>query len=63
MEERVRDVIPTDRKVVVFTAFTDGLNKHKVVSERRNASRSRVQTTPSSACRPWTDSRTTLRSV
>ena len=31
VEERIRDVISTDRKVVVFTAFTDGLNKHKAV--------------------------------
>ena len=31
VEERIRDVISTDRKVVLFTAFTDGLNKHKAV--------------------------------
>ena len=31
VEERIRDVISTDRKVMVFTAFTDGLNKHKAV--------------------------------
>jgi SWI/SNF-related matrix-associated actin-dependent regulator 1 of chromatin subfamily A len=31
VEERIRDVIATDRKVVVFTAFTEGLTKHKAV--------------------------------
>jgi SWI/SNF-related matrix-associated actin-dependent regulator of chromatin subfamily A-like protein 1 len=31
VEERIRDVIATDRKVVVFTAFTEGLIKHKAV--------------------------------
>jgi SWI/SNF-related matrix-associated actin-dependent regulator 1 of chromatin subfamily A len=31
VEERIRDVISTDRKVVLFTAFNDGLNKHKAV--------------------------------
>jgi SNF2 family DNA or RNA helicase len=31
VEERIRDVISTDRKVIVFTAFTDGLKKHKAV--------------------------------
>src|SRR6476620_3818262 len=31
VEERIRDVISTDRKVVLFTAFTDGLKKHKAV--------------------------------
>jgi SWI/SNF-related matrix-associated actin-dependent regulator 1 of chromatin subfamily A len=31
VEERIRDVISTDRKLVLFTAFTDGLNKHKAV--------------------------------
>ena len=31
VEERIRDVIATGQKVIVFTAFTDGLNKHKAV--------------------------------
>jgi SWI/SNF-related matrix-associated actin-dependent regulator of chromatin subfamily A-like protein 1 len=31
VEERIRDVISTDRKAIVFTAFTDGLKKHKAV--------------------------------
>jgi SWI/SNF-related matrix-associated actin-dependent regulator 1 of chromatin subfamily A len=31
VQERIRDVISTDRKAIVFTAFTDGLKKHKVV--------------------------------
>jgi SWI/SNF-related matrix-associated actin-dependent regulator 1 of chromatin subfamily A len=31
VEERIRDVIATDRKVIVFTAFTEGLKKHKAV--------------------------------
>ena len=31
VEERVRDVIATGQKVIVFTAFTDGLRKHKAV--------------------------------
>jgi SWI/SNF-related matrix-associated actin-dependent regulator 1 of chromatin subfamily A len=31
VEERIRDVISTDRKVIVFTAFTHGLRKHKAV--------------------------------
>jgi SNF2 family DNA or RNA helicase len=31
VEERIRDVISTGRKVVVFTAFTSGLDKHKAV--------------------------------
>jgi SWI/SNF-related matrix-associated actin-dependent regulator 1 of chromatin subfamily A len=29
VEERIRDVLATGQKVIVFTAFTDGLNKHK----------------------------------
>src|SRR4029078_5165134 len=29
VEERIRDVISTNRKVVVFTTFTEGLNKHR----------------------------------
>src|SRR6516165_6545350 len=29
--ERIRDVIATGDKVIVFTAFTDGLNKHRAV--------------------------------
>jgi SWI/SNF-related matrix-associated actin-dependent regulator of chromatin subfamily A-like protein 1 len=31
VEERIRDVIATDRKVIVFTAFTEGLKRHKAV--------------------------------
>ena len=31
VKERVRDVIATGQKVIVFTAFTDGLRKHKAV--------------------------------
>jgi len=31
VEKRIRDVISTDRKVIVFTAFTEGLKKHKAV--------------------------------
>ena len=31
VEERIRDVTSTGRKTIVFTAFTDGLNKHKAV--------------------------------
>jgi SWI/SNF-related matrix-associated actin-dependent regulator 1 of chromatin subfamily A len=31
VEERIRDVISSDCKVVVFTSFNDGLNKHKAV--------------------------------
>src|SRR5262245_15995110 len=31
VEERIRDVVSTDRKVIVFTAFTEGLKKHKAV--------------------------------
>jgi SWI/SNF-related matrix-associated actin-dependent regulator 1 of chromatin subfamily A len=29
VEERIGDVIATDRKVIVFTVFTEGLKKHK----------------------------------
>jgi SWI/SNF-related matrix-associated actin-dependent regulator of chromatin subfamily A-like protein 1 len=31
VEERIRDVISTDRKVIVFTAFTEGLKRHKAI--------------------------------
>jgi SWI/SNF-related matrix-associated actin-dependent regulator 1 of chromatin subfamily A len=31
VEERIRDVVSTDRKVIVFTVFTEGLKKHKAV--------------------------------
>src|SRR4249919_1812301 len=31
VEERISDVTSTGRKTIVFTAFTDGLNKHKAV--------------------------------
>jgi hypothetical protein len=31
VEERIRDVVSSDRKVIVFTAFTEGLKKHKAV--------------------------------
>jgi SWI/SNF-related matrix-associated actin-dependent regulator 1 of chromatin subfamily A len=31
VEERIRDVIATERKVIVFTAFTEGLKRHKAV--------------------------------
>jgi SWI/SNF-related matrix-associated actin-dependent regulator 1 of chromatin subfamily A len=31
VEERIHDVVATDRKVIVFTAFTEGLKKHKAV--------------------------------
>jgi SWI/SNF-related matrix-associated actin-dependent regulator of chromatin subfamily A-like protein 1 len=31
VEERISDVVSTDRKVIVFTAFTEGLKKHKAV--------------------------------
>jgi hypothetical protein len=31
VEERISDVVATDRKVIVFTAFTEGLKKHKAV--------------------------------
>jgi len=31
VEERIRDVISTDRKVIVFTAFTEGLKRHRAV--------------------------------
>jgi SWI/SNF-related matrix-associated actin-dependent regulator 1 of chromatin subfamily A len=31
VEERIRDVISTNQKVIAFTAFTEGLKKHKAV--------------------------------
>jgi SWI/SNF-related matrix-associated actin-dependent regulator of chromatin subfamily A-like protein 1 len=31
VEERIRDVVSTDRKVIAFTAFTEGLKRHKAV--------------------------------
>jgi SWI/SNF-related matrix-associated actin-dependent regulator 1 of chromatin subfamily A len=31
VEERIHDVVATDRKVIVFTAFTEGLKRHKAV--------------------------------
>jgi SWI/SNF-related matrix-associated actin-dependent regulator 1 of chromatin subfamily A len=31
VEERIRDVVAAGQKVIVFTAFTDGLNRHKAV--------------------------------
>jgi SWI/SNF-related matrix-associated actin-dependent regulator 1 of chromatin subfamily A len=63
VEERIRDVISTDRKVIVFTAFTDGLKKHKAVfgdecvtisgsdnAEQRMEAVDRFQNDPGGSC-------------
>src|SRR5262245_52153079 len=34
VDERISDVVATDRKVIVFTAFTEGLKKHKIRAAR-----------------------------
>jgi SWI/SNF-related matrix-associated actin-dependent regulator 1 of chromatin subfamily A len=50
VEERIRDVISTDRKAIVFTAFTDGLKKHKAVfgDERHDLRCGQRRTAPGS---------------
>ncbi|MFZ0671137.1 MAG: SNF2-related protein, partial [Pseudolabrys sp.] len=61
VEERIRDVISTDRKVVSRPLPTASTSTRRFLAV--NALRSQVQITPSNACRQSTGSKPTPRSV